>query len=114
MDIHTTEACGQSKHAENDTPTGDTITSSTDERSCFHCGLSGHSKSECIHSNNAQDQHNTVNNGTASASRATQGNRHLIGLAENAAALCTAFAQAEWVIDSGVSHHLGNDRKRLN
>jgi hypothetical protein len=98
MDNHTTEACGKRKHAENDTNTGGTNTGGTntggtntggtntggtntsrnDERTCYHCGLSGHFKSDCIHFKRARDQRNKVNKGTASASLATAGDRDLI------------------------------------
>ena len=88
MHNHTTEACGKRKHAENDTntastntggtTTGGTNTSRNDERTCYHCGLSGHFKSDCIHFKRARDQRNKVNKGTASASLATAGDRDLM------------------------------------
>jgi len=88
MDIHTTEACGKRKHAENDTNTGSTNTGSTYtgctntssnvKRTCYHCGLSGHFRSNCIHFKRARDQRNNVNKGTASTLRATVGDRDLI------------------------------------
>jgi hypothetical protein len=81
MDNHTTEACGKRKHAENDTNTGGTNTGGTnasrnDERTCYHCGISGHFKSDCIHFKCARNQRNKVNKGTASL--ATAGDRDLI------------------------------------
>jgi len=76
MDNHTTEACGKRKRSENDTNNGDTNTSRNDERTCYHCGLSGHFKSDCIHFKRARDQRNKVNKGTASL--ATAGDRDLI------------------------------------
>jgi len=91
MDNHTTEACGKRKQAENDTNTGGTNTGGTntggtntggtntsrnDERTCFHCGLSGNFKSDCIHFKRARDQRNKLNKGTASL--ATAGDRDLI------------------------------------
>jgi len=116
---HTTEACGKRKHDENHTNTGSTNTSGTntsrnEERSCYNCGLSGHFKSNCIHFKRARDQRNKVNKGTASASLATARDRDLIWLAENATTLTTASASAAWVIDSGASHHMCNDRTRFN
>jgi len=83
MDNHTTEACGKRKHSENDTNTGRTNTGSTntsrnDERTCYHCGLSGHYKADCIRFKRARDQRKNVNNGTASASLATAGDCDLI------------------------------------
>jgi len=76
MDNHTTEACGKRKRTENDN--GDTNTSRNDERTCYHCGLTGHFKTDCIHFKRARDQRNKVNKGTASASLATAGDRDLI------------------------------------
>jgi len=91
MDNHTTKACGKRKHAENDTNTGGTNTGGTntggtntggtntsrnDERTCYHCGLSGHFKSDCIQFKRARDQRNKVNKGTASL--ATAGDHDLI------------------------------------
>jgi hypothetical protein len=76
MDNHTTEACGKRKHAENDTNTGGTNTSRNDERTCCHCGLSGHFQSDCIHFKRARDQCNKVKKGTALL--ATAGDRNLI------------------------------------
>jgi hypothetical protein len=60
MDNQTTNACGKRKHAENDTITGGTDTGGTntsrnEERSGYHCGLSGHFKSDCIHFKRARD-----------------------------------------------------------
>jgi len=142
MDNHTTEACGKRKHAENDTNTGGTTTSGTitggtntggtntsgtntggtntsstntstnDERTCDHCGLSGHFKCDCMHFKRARDECYKVNKGTASL--ATAGNRNLIWLADNATALTAAPAPAAWVIDSRASHHMCNDRTRFN
>jgi len=122
MDNHTTEACGKRKHTHNDTNTGGTNTGGTntggtntsrnDERTCYHCGLSGHFKSDCIHFKRARDQRNTVNKDTASLAPARD--RNLIWLADNATALTAASAPAAWVIDSGASHHMCNDHTRFN
>ena len=76
MDNHTTEACGKRKHAENDPNPGGTNTSRNDKRTCYHYGLSGHFKSDCIHFKCARDQPNKVNKGTATL--ATTGDRDLI------------------------------------
>jgi hypothetical protein len=76
MDNHTTEACGKRKLSGRDTKTGDT--NRNDERTCYHCGLPGHFKTDCIHFKRARDQRNRVNKGTASASLATAGDRDLI------------------------------------
>jgi hypothetical protein len=73
MDNHTTETCRQRKHAESDTNT-----SRNDERTCYHCGLTGHFKADCVHFKRARDQRNKVNKGTASGSLATAGDRDLI------------------------------------
>jgi len=56
MDNHTTEACGKRKLHENDTKTSDS--NRNDERTCYHCGLPGHSKTDYIHFKCAQDQRN--------------------------------------------------------
>jgi hypothetical protein len=72
MNNYTTEACGKRKHAENYTNT-----SRNDKQTCYHCGLSGHFKFDCIHFKCARDQCNKVNKGTASTSLATAGNRDL-------------------------------------
>jgi len=109
MDNHITEACGKRKHAESDSNT-----SRNDERTCYHCGLTGHFKADCIHFKRARDQPDKVNKHTASALLATAGDRDLIRLAENATALTAASAPAAWVIDSGASHHMCNDRTRFN
>jgi len=137
MDNHTTKACGKRKHAENDTNTsgthtggtntggtntggtntGGTTTGSTnnsrnDEHTCYHCGISGHFKSNCIHFKHAWHQRNEVNKGTTSL--ATAGDRDLIWLADNATTLTAASASAASVIDSVASHHMCNDRTRFN
>jgi hypothetical protein len=71
-DNHTTKACGKRKNAERDTNN-----SRNDERTCYHCGLTGHFKGDCVHFKRARDERNKVNNGTASASLATAGDRDL-------------------------------------
>jgi len=76
MDNHTTEACGKRKLAENDTKTSDS--NRNDPRTCYHCGLPGHFKTDYIHFKRARDQRDRVNEGTASASLATAGDRDLI------------------------------------
>jgi len=112
MDNRTTEARGKRKHGENDTNTGSPNTSMNDEHTCYHRGLSGHFKSDCIHFKRARDQRNEVIKGTASL--ATAGDRDLILLADNVTALTAARTPAAWVIDSGASHHMCNDRTRFN
>jgi hypothetical protein len=109
MNNHTTEACGKIKHAESHTHT-----SNSNKWTCYHSGLTGHLKANCIHFKRAWDQRNMVNNGTASASIATAGDRDLIRLAENATPLTAATAPAVWVIYSGASHHMWNDPTRFN
>jgi len=114
MENHTTKAFGKRKHAENNTNTGNTNTSRNNERTCYHCSLSGQFKSDCIHFKHAWDQRTKINRGTASASLATVGDRDLIWLGKNASALTAASAPAAWVIDSGASHHMCNDCTRFN
>jgi len=109
MDNHTTEECGKRKNTESDTNT-----SRNDERTCFYCGPTGRFEADCVHINRARDQRNKVDKGTASPSLATIADRDLIGLAANATALTAASAPAAWVIDSGASHHMCNDRTRFN
>jgi hypothetical protein len=85
-----------------------------DKQTCYYGSLPGHFKTDCIHFKCARDQRNKVNKGTASAKLATAGDRDVISLAGNATALPAASAPAGWVIDSGASHHMCNDRTRLN
>jgi hypothetical protein len=73
MDNHTTETCAKRKHTESDT-----TTSRNNEQTCYHCGLTGHFKADCVHFKRARDQRNKVNKGTASASLATVGDCDLI------------------------------------
>jgi len=91
---------------EHDTINGDTNTSRYNERICYHCCLTEHFKANSIHFNHAWDPRNKVNEGTASTSHATAGDRDLIWLAEDATALTAASTQAGWVIDSRASHHM--------
>jgi len=112
MDNHTTEACGKSNRTENVTNTGYTSTSRNEEWTCYHCSLSGHFKSDCIHLNNTWDQHNQFNMGNWSL--ATACDCDLMWLANNATTLAAASAPAAWVIHSGASHHMFNDWTRFN
>jgi hypothetical protein len=109
MDNHTTEAGGKRNLAESNTNT-----STNDERICYHWGLTGHFKANCVHFKPARDQRNKVNKGTASAFLAAAGDRDMIWLAENATALTTASTPAAWVIHSRASHLMCNDHTRFN
>ena len=73
MDNHTTQACGKRKYTESETNT-----SRNDERTCYHCGLTGHFKADCVHFKCAREQRNKVNKGTASASLATARDNDLV------------------------------------
>ena len=73
MDNHTTEACGKRENAESHSNT-----SRNDERTCYHCCLTGHFKADCIHFKRARDQHKKVKKGTASVLFATAADRDLI------------------------------------
>jgi len=114
MDNHTTKACRRRKPTENVTNTGDTNTSNTEESTCYHCGLLGQFKTDCINFKRAWDQFNKVITGKLSVALATAGDRNLIWLAKNATPLIAASAPAAWVIDSGASHSMCKDLTRFN
>jgi len=79
MDLQTTETCGKQKRAQsgngnsvrngnsggNDCPGGDNAGGS-DEKACYHGGIPGHIRPDCIHYKRAKETRNTVRKGTAS------------------------------------------------
>ena len=79
MGNHTTEACGKWKRAHsgnvnsggngnsggNDSSGGDNDGGS-DETVCYHCGIPGHIRPDCIHYKRAKETQNQVRKGTAS------------------------------------------------
>jgi len=83
MDNHTTEACGKRKCTHsgnrnsggNDSYEGDNAGGS-DETACYHCGIAGHIRPNCIHYKQAKKTRNRVRKGTASI--AIAGDRDLL------------------------------------
>jgi len=83
MDNHTTEACGKPKCPQtgngnsggNDSSGGDNAGGS-DEKVCYHCGIPGHIRPDCIHYKRAKETRNRVRKGTASI--ATAGDRDVL------------------------------------
>jgi hypothetical protein len=109
MDNHTTEAYRRRKYCGSDTNT-----IRNDERTCYRCGLPAQFKADCVHFRRAQDRDYMVNKGTGSASLATAGDRDQIGLADNATVVTAASAPTVWVIHSGASHPMCDDRTTFN
>jgi len=73
MGNHSAKACTKRRHAEIDGNISRNI-----EQKCYHCGLTGHFKADCIHFKGARYQHKKVNKGTASATLAQAGDCDLI------------------------------------
>ena len=78
MDNHTTTECGKLNRPARSSNNATKIDDS--ERTCYHCGLSGHFKADCIHRKRAQEQRNKVRkSGSATAAIATaDGDRDML------------------------------------
>ena len=72
MDNHTTAECGKLNRP---TRSSNTTTKIDDtDRTCYHCGLPGHFKVDCIHRKRAQEQRNKFRkSGSATAAIAIAG-----------------------------------------
>jgi len=103
IDSHTTDACRKWKHAQAGGNNG-----GNDEHICFQCGLPGDVKVDCVSYKHIKEWWK-VKKATATAALATTGDCNPFWL--TASALTAAAAAApKWVIDSGGSHHIYNDR----
>jgi len=96
--------CQNGNSGGNDCPGGDNAGGS-DEKACYHGGIPGHIRPDCIHYKRAKETRNTVRKGTASID--TAGDRDPLWLSGNA--LTTSSAHTTWVIDPMASHHVCNN-----
>jgi len=95
IDSDTTDACRKRKRAQEE--------GNNDECICFLCGLSGHVKVDCVSYKHIKEWWK-VQKATAAAALAMTGDCDPFWLT------AWALTAPKWGIDSGVSHHMCNDR----
>jgi hypothetical protein len=101
IDSHTTDTCRKRKRAQE--------VGNNDEYSCFHSGLPGYVKVDCISYQRIKEWWR-VKKATTIAALATTGDCDSLLLSACAIAATAAAATPRWVIDSGASHTMCNDR----
>jgi len=101
IDSYTTDACRKCKRAQDG--------GNNDEHLCFQCGLPGHVKVDCVSYKRIKEWWR-VKKATATAALVSTGDCNC----QWRSACALTAATLNWVIDSGASHPMCNDRSRFS